>query len=94
MLDVAPSEAERTGMLPVPYETLVVSDTGTGMDQATLQRIFEPFFTTKPTGQGTGLGLWMAHRFASECGGTVKIETAPGQGTTVRLVFPYAGENT
>lgn len=44
--------------------------------------------------QETGLGLWMAHRFASECGGTVKIETAPGQGTTVRLVLPYAGQAT
>ena len=71
-----------------------VSDSGTGMSPAVAQRATEAFLTTKPHGRGTGLGLWMAHRFASECGGTVKIETAPGQGTTVRLTFPYAGEVT
>ena len=69
-----------------------VSDNGTGMPPGVAQRATEAFFTTKPNGKGTGLGLWMAHSFASECGGTVKIETASGRGTTVRLVFPYAGE--
>ena len=68
-----------------------VSDDGTGMPPDVAQRAPEAFFTTKPPGKGTGLGLWMVHRFASACGGTVKIETASGQGTTIRLVLPYAG---
>lgn len=69
-----------------------VSDNGTGMPADVARRATEAFFTTKPPGKGTGLGLWMAHSFAFQHGGTVKIDTAPGQGTTVRLAFPYAGE--
>ena len=66
-----------------------VSDNGTGMAPAVAERATEAFFTTKPHGEGTGLGLWMAHRFASTYGGKVKIETAPGQGTMVCLALPY-----
>jgi len=66
-----------------------VSDHGTGMPPAVAERAAEAFFTTKPRGKGTGLGLWMAHRFASTCGGKIEIETAQGQGTTVRLALPY-----
>lgn len=69
-----------------------VSDNGTGMLPAVAHHATEAFFTTKPHGKGTGLGLWMAHRFASTCSGKISIETAPGQGTTVRLALPYAGE--
>lgn len=69
-----------------------VSDNGTGMPPAVAERAAEAFFTTKPRGKGTGLGLWMAHRFASMCGGKVTIETAQGRGTTVRLALPYCGD--
>ena len=69
-----------------------VSDNGTGMAPAVAERAAEAFFTTKPRGKGTGLGLWMAHRFASMCGGKVKIETTPGQGTTVCLALPYCDD--
>ena len=69
-----------------------VSDNGTGMPPAVAERAAEAFFTTKPHGKGTGLGLWMAHRFAFTYGGKVKIETAPGQGTTVCLALPYCGD--
>ena len=65
-----------------------VSDTGTGMAPAVAGRAAEAFFTTKPHGKGTGLGLWMAHRFASTCGGKITIETRQGQGTTIRLALP------
>lgn len=71
---------------------VAVSDSGTGMAPAVAQHATEAFFTTKPHGKGTGLGLWMAHRFASAHDGRISIETAPGQGTTVRLSLPYAGD--
>lgn len=71
---------------------VTVSDNGTGMPPAVAQHATEAFFTTKPHGKGTGLGLWMAHRFASTCSGKISIETAAGQGTTVRLALPYAGD--
>lgn len=70
---------------------VAVSDSGTGMAPDVAQHATEAFFTTKPNGKGTGLGLWMAHRFASTHAGKISIETASGQGTTVRLSLPYAG---
>ena len=69
-----------------------VSDSGTGMAPAVTERAAEAFFTTKPRGKGTGLGLWITHRFASACGGKITIETAQGRGTTVRLALPYGGD--
>jgi CheY-like chemotaxis protein len=51
-------------------------------------QVFDPFFTTKPMGQGTGLGLSMIHGFVRQSGGRLEIETAPGTGTTVRMIFP------
>ena len=65
-----------------------VADTGTGMDENTLNRAIEPFFTTKSTGKGTGLGLSQVYGFASQSGGDVRIESALGQGTTVTLLMP------
>ena len=67
------------------YIVLSVSDSGTGMDEATLDRVFEPFFTTKEVGEGTGLGLSMVYGFAKQSGGHAEIESAPGRGTTIRL---------
>lgn len=72
--------------------TLTVSDTGTGMDAATLQRAFDPFFTTRP--QGTGLGLALARHIARAHGGDLTIESAPGQGTVARLRLPSAANVT
>jgi signal transduction histidine kinase len=68
-----------------------VSDSGTGMDEDTLSRAFEPFFTTKATGKGTGLGLSQVYGFASQSGGEVRIDSTPGQGTTVTLLLPCSG---
>jgi PAS domain S-box-containing protein len=65
-----------------------VSDTGVGMPAEVLERVFEPFFTTKESGKGTGLGLSMIYGFVRQSGGDVTIESAPGEGTTVRLFLP------
>ena len=72
------------------YLRLRVADTGTGMDAATLARAVEPFFSTKPVGQGTGLGLSMAHGVARQLGGDLRLSSVPGQGTTAELLLPAA----
>lgn len=71
-----------------PMIALEISDTGKGMDSDTLDRAFEPFFTTRGTGKGTGLGLSQVYGFATQSGGDVSIESAPGEGTTIRLMLP------
>ena len=70
---------------------LSVRDSGSGMDEDTVGRAFEPFFTTKLTGKGTGLGLSQVYGFASQSGGDVRIDSAPGRGTTVTLLLPRRG---
>ncbi|MEC5387890.1 PAS domain-containing protein [Uliginosibacterium sp. H3] len=70
------------------FVRLSISDTGTGMDAATLARIFEPFYTTKDVGKGSGLGLPQVYGFAQQSGGDVLVESTPGQGSTVSLLLP------
>jgi len=74
-----------TGLAPRDYVRLKVSDTGVGMDVDTLQRAIEPFFSTKGVGKGTGLGLSMVHGLASQLGGAMRLDSAPGRGTAVEL---------
>ncbi|MCX7283168.1 MAG: GAF domain-containing protein, partial [Novosphingobium sp.] len=75
------------------YLRLCVSDTGSGMDEATLSRAIEPFFSTKGVGQGTGLGLSMAHGLASQLNGALTIESEIGVGTTIELWLPISAED-
>jgi signal transduction histidine kinase len=74
------------------YVRIRVSDTGCGMDEATLAKATEPFFTTKGPGKGTGLGLSMVHGLAAQSGGTLMLSSAPDQGTLVDLWLPVAEE--
>ncbi len=80
--------AGQDGARPGDYVEIVVRDTGTGMDDATRARAFEPFFTTKPIGQGTGLGLSQTYGFVRQSDGAVRLDSAPGAGTAVRMYLP------
>ena len=85
--------AREHGLDAGQYVSVCVSDTGTGIDKATLERVFDPFFTTKPIGQGTGLGLSMVYGFARQSHGHVRIYSEVGQGTMVCLYLPrHLGE--
>ncbi|KQO87586.1 hybrid sensor histidine kinase/response regulator [Methylorubrum extorquens] len=77
---------------PGAYVVISVTDTGTGMPSEILARVMEPFFTTKGEGKGTGLGLAMVYGFAKQSGGSVKIYSEVGHGTTVRLLFPASDQ--
>ena len=77
---------------PGRYVQVAVTDTGTGMEPQVLARAFEPFYTTKPLGHGAGLGLSQLHGFVRQSGGFARLESTPGEGTTVRMYLPrYAG---
>lgn len=85
-------ERNASGLKAGRYIRLVVADTGTGMDKATLARAVEPFFSTKGVGKGTGLGLSMVHGLAAQSGGTLRMSSTPGHGTTVELWLPATDE--
>lgn len=85
--------ADEIGPLrPGRYVCISVSDTGEGMDEATLARAMEPFFTTKGVGKGTGLGLAMVHGMAEQLGGSLIIRSRKGAGTTAEIWLPVADE--
>jgi two-component system cell cycle sensor histidine kinase/response regulator CckA len=85
----AADEASREGVAPGDYLALQVTDSGAGMDAATMARVFEPFFTTKGMG-GSGLGLAMVYGLMKGMGGQAQVRSTPGAGTEVTLLFPFA----
>ncbi len=93
-IDARASSADETHELPGErYALIAFSDDGRGIDAAIAERAFEPFVTTKSVGQGSGLGLSQVHGFCVQAGGTAKLDSTPGHGTTVSLLLPASTES-
>ena len=82
------SSAKWARVKPGTYVQLTVQDNGIGMDRQTMERIYEPFFTTKEQGEGTGMGLSTVHGIVEDHAGSIDVDSAPGEGTTFRIIFP------
>ena len=87
-----PGPHSRGTLSPGPHVRLVVSDTGTGIPRAVLERMFDPFFTTKGVGSGTGLGLSLVHGIVTDLGGAIDVTTKAREGTRFEVWLPVAGE--
>ena len=92
--EVTAAQARALEIAPGPFVELLVRDTGVGIPADVQGRIFEPFFTTKPKGAGTGLGLSMVYGFVRQSGGTVTVQSAPGQGSSFSLLLPRTDDTT
>jgi PAS domain S-box-containing protein len=82
----------RANLAPGRYVSLKVSDTGVGIPKDVIERVFEPFFTTKPKGEGSGLGLATVYGIITQAGGTVRIYSEPGFGTTLTVLLPITAQ--
>ncbi len=81
-------KAQQFNLKPGSYLKLTISDTGCGMDDATLKKIFDPYFTTKAPDKGTGLGLSVVHGIVETHGGAISVHSEPGRGTRFEVLFP------
>jgi len=85
--------ADCPDLIPGKYLRLSVSDTGQGIPSDILDRVFDPYFTTKKVGEGTGMGLAIAHGIVKSHGGAITVESEPGKGTTFQMLFPVIDAN-
>jgi two-component system NtrC family sensor kinase len=85
---LAEPKSPKPGMPAVQMAQIAIIDTGCGISEKDLQRIFDPFFTTKGVGKGTGLGLSVSHGIVEAHGGTIEVESTPGEGSTFRVYLP------
>ena len=85
---LAAPKSPKPGMPAVEMAGIAVIDTGCGIEPKDLQRIFDPFFTTKGVGKGTGLGLSVSHGIVEAHGGTIEVESTPGEGSTFHVYLP------
>jgi PAS domain S-box-containing protein len=90
---VSADAAREHGATAGEHVFLAVTDTGAGMTEEVLARAFEPFFTTKPVGKGTGLGLAMCEGIVRQAGGHITVDSAPGRGSTFRVLLPRAADD-
>ncbi len=86
--------AQYPDLNPGPYVRLSISDTGHGMDAATMDRIFDPYFTTKELDKGTGMGLAVVHGIIKGHSGGIQVQSKPGKGTRFDILFPIMGKQT
>jgi len=94
--EILPGEQQAASLpdlLESGYVKLTVSDTGNGIDEATMERIFEPFFTTKSIEKGTGLGLSVVHGIVTGAGGQIIAESRRGKGSAFHVYLPVINEN-
>ncbi|MFA7346347.1 MAG: PAS domain S-box protein [Desulfurivibrionaceae bacterium] len=91
-VEIGPDDSPDRGLPPGPYLALTVSDTGPGMDPATMERIFDPYFTTRKHGEGTGLGLAVVLGIVKKYGGDIRVYSEPGQGASFQVYFPVLGK--
>lgn len=78
------------GVKPGEFVRVVCRDNGVGMAKDVVERAFDPFFTTKPVAEGTGLGLAIVHGIVTGLGGSIRVESTPGLGSSFLLYFPLA----
>ncbi|MCB2180866.1 MAG: response regulator [Desulfobulbaceae bacterium] len=88
MKNIEAEEIPEKDVDPGQFVILSISDTGQGMDKATMERIFDPYFTTKDVGKGTGLGLAVTHGIIKDYKGFIEVQSTPGEGTAFSLYFP------